>query len=67
MKIRITGTREELAQARLYYEELEHDEGVKYICISSLYANRGSSTLFRLYVEVEYRDCVTPLLSSKRV
>ena len=59
MKIRIMGTREELAQARLYYEELEHDEG-------SLYANRGSSTLFRLYVEVEYCDCVTPLLSSKR-
>ncbi len=54
MKIRIMGTREELAQARQYYEEFEKDEGVKYVCISSLYPNRGSNTLFRMYVDIEY-------------
>lgn len=59
MKIRITGTREELAQARQYYQELEKDENVKYVSISTVYPNRGSNTLFRLYVDIEYHE-ITP-------
>lgn len=58
MKIRITGTKEELATAEAYYRSIEKDEGVKYVSISRPYANRGSETLFRLYVDIEYRDFV---------
>lgn len=54
MKIRIMGTREELACAQLYYEELERSTGVKSVTISRLYPNRGSNTIYRLYVEVEH-------------
>lgn len=56
MKIRVTGTKEEIAQARDYYRALENDKGVKYVSISAPYANRGSNTLFRLYVDIEYYD-----------
>lgn len=58
MKIRISGTKEELAMAEAYYRSMEKDEGVKYVSISRPYANRGSETLFRLYVDLEYRDVV---------
>lgn len=54
MKIRIMGTREKLACARMYYEELERSHGVKSVTISRLYPNRGSNTIYRLYVDVEY-------------
>lgn len=66
MKIRITGTREELAQARQYYQALEKDENVKYVNISQPYPNRGSNTLFRLYVDIEYRE-VVPTKTSELV
>lgn len=65
MKIRITGTRDELAQARQYYEELEKDDVVKYVSISTLYPNRGSNTLFRLYVEIEYFEVTETATTTK--
>ena len=48
MKIRIMGTKDELNTAVDYYRELEKDDNVKYVCISTFYPNRGSNTLFRL-------------------
>lgn len=42
--------------AKAYYGALEKESNVKYVQISDLYANRGSNTLFRLYVDVAYYD-----------
>ena len=58
MKIRIMGTKDECELARKYYRELEKDSNVKSVVVSMLYANRGSSTVFRVYVDIEYRDVV---------
>lgn len=58
MKIRIMGTKDECELARKYYRELEKDPNVKSVVVSMLYANRGSSTVFRVYVDIEYRDVV---------
>ncbi|MDY4592731.1 MAG: hypothetical protein SO434_04960 [Eubacteriales bacterium] len=56
MKIRIMGTQEELAAAERYYRGLEQEPNVKYVSVSRLYPNRGSNMLFRLYVDIEYKD-----------
>lgn len=56
MKIRIMGTIPELDLAKSYYQELEKEIYVKSVVISRYYPNRGSNTVFRLYVEIEYRD-----------
>jgi len=57
MKLRVMGTTEELAAAEKYYRELEKDaENIKSVQISRLYPNRGSTTVSRLYVDIEYRE-----------
>lgn len=56
MKIRIMGTKDECELARKYYRELEKDANVKKVVVSDPYANRGSSTEFRVYVDIEYRE-----------
>lgn len=56
MKIRVMGTENECCVARAYYEALEQEPNVKFVQVSRLYPNRGSQKLFRLYVEVEYKD-----------
>lgn len=56
MKIRIMGTQEVLAAAEHYYRGLEQEPNVKYVSVSRPYPNRGSNTLFRLYVDIEYKD-----------
>lgn len=58
MKIRVMGTKDECELARKYYRELEKDANVKKVVVSDPYANRGSSTVFRVYVDIEYRDVV---------
>lgn len=56
MKIRIMGTKEELDFATDYYKKLETLDFVKSVSISRRYPNRGSNTISRLYVEVEYME-----------
>ena len=56
MKIRVMGTEAECQAAREYYRGLEKESGVKSVSISGNYPNRGSNTIFRVYVEVEYYD-----------
>lgn len=56
MKLRIMGTKQECEQAKKYYSALRTDININYVEISELYPNSGSSTLYRLYVEVSYRD-----------
>lgn len=56
MKIRVMGTENECRVARTYYENLEREPNVKFVQVSKLYPNRGSNTLFRVYVEVEYKN-----------
>ena len=63
MKLRIMGTPSECEAARNYYSALEKESNVKWVTISSLYANRGSNTVFRLYVEIEYYDAEKPSMS----
>lgn len=60
MKIRIMGTKDECLRAGEYYRGLEQDENVKSVCVSGLYQNRGSSTVFRVYIDVEYNAIVIP-------
>ena len=59
MKIRIMGTESECRAAREYYTELEKESGVKSVSISENYPNRGSNTIFRVYVDVEYYDAAS--------
>lgn len=54
MKIRVMGTEEELCSAVEYYRSLENEDFVKSVIISKLYPNRGSRTIYRLYIDVEY-------------
>ncbi len=56
MKLRVMGTKDECALARNYYRALEKDPNVKSVSVSGDYPNRGSSTLFRVYIEIEYYD-----------
>ena len=60
MKIRVMGTEAECQAAREYYQGLEKESGVKSVSISGNYPNRGSNTIFRVYVEVEYYDAEKP-------
>lgn len=56
MKIRITGTIPELEVAKQYYQSLESESYVKSVTVSRFYPNRGSNTVFRLYIDIEYFD-----------
>lgn len=56
MKIRYTGTKEELKDVIEAYTILGTDPTVKYVTISRLYPNDKMSGLYRLYVEIEYRN-----------
>lgn len=53
------GTREECLLANEYYSELEKSDDIKSIQISDFYQNRGSNTIFRLYVDIEYKSTTT--------
>ncbi len=52
MKIRIMGTMAECEAARAFYASLE--PRLKSLTISRLYPNRGSNTIFRLYIDMEH-------------
>ena len=54
MKIRITGTSEELMLAKDYYISLSQDRFIKSISISKPYKNRNSINQYRLYIDIEY-------------
>lgn len=56
MKLRVMGTKDECELARQYYSALEREPNVKYVSVSRNYTNRGSNTLFRVYIEVEYKS-----------
>lgn len=66
MKIRVMGTKDECLAAMAYYRELEKDSNVKFVQVSDLYPNRGSSTLFRLYVEVEYYCTIIETVNARQ-
>ena len=50
------GTKEELEVASSYYRSLEKEDFIKSVVVSKQYQNRGSSTVFRLYIDIEYKD-----------
>lgn len=55
MKIRIMGTQAECEYAQRYYAELEKNSDiVKNLIVSKLYPNRGSNTIFRIYIDITY-------------
>lgn len=60
MKIRITGTKPECQIASDYYNSLRGQPNIKYVCVSGFYPNRGSSELYRVYIEIEYYETAEP-------
>ena len=66
MKIRVMGTKEECLAAMGYYRDLEKDSNVKFVQVSELYSNRGSSTLFRIYIEVEYYCTIIETVNARQ-
>ncbi|MBQ8291890.1 MAG: hypothetical protein IJX88_05245 [Clostridia bacterium] len=63
MKLRVWGTKPECEAALSYYRQLEEDPNVMYVQVSKLYGDRGSSKLFRLYIEVMYHsEPVLPMI-----
>lgn len=56
MQIRLMGTQEECRAAQRFYKQLESEGFVKSLQISNLYANRGSNTIFRVYINIEYLE-----------
>lgn len=56
MKLRVMGTRDECEIARAYYAALEAQANIKYVSVSTLYPNRNSDKLFRVYIDIEYRS-----------
>lgn len=52
MKLRVMGTREECEQAQRFYTSLSKGENIVYSSVSGLYANRGSTNQFRVYIEI---------------
>ena len=52
MKIRIMGTKAECEAARAFYASLEPN--LKSLTVSRLYPNRGSNTVFCLYIDMEH-------------
>ena len=66
MKIRVMGTKEECLAAMGYYRELEKDPNVRFVQVSDLYPNRGSSTLFRIYIEVEYHCVIIETVNARQ-
>lgn len=66
MKIRVMGTKDECLAATGYYRELEKDSNVKFVQVSDLYPNRGSSTLFRVYIEVEYYCTIIETVNARQ-
>lgn len=65
MKIRVMGTRSECEVAQGYYSALEKDSNVKFVVVSELYPCRGSTTLFRVYIEVEYYSDILETASAR--
>ncbi len=55
MKIRVTGTKEECILAQEYYKEyVANNKCIKDYSISRLYANRGNSNLYSVYIYINY-------------
>ena len=59
MKIRITGTSDELTLAKDYYNSLSKEDYVNSLSISQFYKNRNSINQYRLYVDIEYKATIT--------
>ena len=66
MKIRVMGTKEECLVAMGYYKNLEKDSNVKFVQVSELYPNRGSSTLFRIYIDIEYYCTINETINARQ-
>lgn len=58
MKIRVIGTAEECGTAQRYYKSLRNHATTKSVSVSRFYPCRGSADQYRVYVEIEYYDCI---------
>ncbi len=64
MKIRVMGTKAECELAQEYYREfVKNNACVKSYSISELYANRGDSNLYRVYIDIDYKFISEPVES----
>ncbi len=65
MKIRVMGTKEECELAQEYYKEfVQNNDCVQSYSISDLYANRGNSNLYRVYIDINYTIISKPAVGS---
>ena len=53
IKVRISGTKEELTAISQRFKQMATQPQIRSMSISGLYANRNSTNVYRLYVEVE--------------
>lgn len=64
MKIRIMGTKSECEYAQKFYANLEKTSDiVESISISTLYPNRGSNSIFRVYVDITYKNLLKVVIN----
>ncbi len=59
MKIRVMGTADECKQAQDFYRRIGRQSNIRACSVSEPYPNRGSSGLYRVYVDIEYNDIIT--------
>lgn len=53
MKIRITGTKEELTAISARLQQMATQPQIRSLSVSGLYANRNAINVYRLYVDLE--------------
>ena len=58
IKLRLHGTKEEIVKAKELYKTLEEENLIEILSISSLYADRGASKYYRVYIDINIKNAV---------
>ncbi len=64
MNIQVMGTYEECFAVRQFYWAIENAPEVKMCTVSPPYKNLIGGNQYRVYVEIEYKDGVAPLMNA---
>lgn len=58
IKVRLHGTKEEIESAKTLYTRLEQEGLIEILTMSDLYADRGVSKYYRVYMDMEIKRLV---------
>lgn len=58
IKVRLHGTKEEIESAKALYTRLEQEGLIDILTMSDLYADRGVSKYYRLYMDINIKRLV---------